>query len=35
MLLLDKGIADGEFDFMAKPLLFDELLQKVREILDR
>ena len=34
-ILLDKGIESGEFDFMAKPLLFDELLQKIREMLDR
>jgi PAS domain S-box-containing protein len=34
-IVLDKGIESGEFDFMAKPLLLDELLQKVREMLDR
>jgi PAS domain S-box-containing protein len=34
-ILLDKGIESGEFDFMAKPLLFDDLLQKIREMLDR
>ena len=34
-IVLDKGIESGEFDFMAKPLLFDELLQKIREMLDR
>jgi two-component system, cell cycle sensor histidine kinase and response regulator CckA len=33
-VVLDKGIESGEFDFMAKPLLFDELLRKVREMLD-
>jgi two-component system, cell cycle sensor histidine kinase and response regulator CckA len=34
-IVFDKGIESGEFDFMAKPLLFDELLQKIREMLDR
>jgi two-component system cell cycle sensor histidine kinase/response regulator CckA len=34
-IVLDKGIETGELDFMAKPLLFDELLQKIREMLDR
>jgi PAS domain S-box-containing protein len=34
-VVLDKGIEDKEFDFVAKPLLLDRLLQKVREILDR
>ncbi|NLW36711.1 MAG: PAS domain S-box protein [Syntrophorhabdus aromaticivorans] len=34
-IVLNKGIEDGEFDFIAKPLLFNEFLQKVREVLDR
>jgi len=34
-IVLDKGIEDREFDFIAKPLSFDKLLQKVREVLDR
>lgn len=34
-IILDKGIEDREYDFLAKPLTIDTLLQKVREILDR
>lgn len=34
-IVLNKGIEDKEFDFIAKPLLLDELLQKIREVLDR
>ncbi|MDD3847422.1 MAG: PAS domain S-box protein [Syntrophorhabdaceae bacterium] len=34
-VVLDKGIKDKEFDFIAKPLSLGKLLQKVREILDR
>jgi len=34
-IVLDKGIADKEFDFIAKPLSLTGLLQKVREVLDR
>jgi CheY-like chemotaxis protein len=34
-IVLDKGIEDGQFDFIAKPLLFASFLEKVREILDR
>ncbi|OPX98529.1 MAG: Blue-light-activated protein [Syntrophorhabdus sp. PtaB.Bin006] len=34
-IVLDKGIEDGKFDFIAKPLSPTTLLQKVREILDR
>lgn len=34
-IVLDKGIEQREFDFIAKPLLFDELLNKIREMLDR
>ncbi len=34
-IFLDKGIEDGEFNFIAKPLLLDDLLWKVREVLDR
>jgi PAS domain S-box-containing protein len=33
-VVLDKGIKDGEFDFIAKPLLLDRFLRKVRGILD-
>jgi len=33
--VLDKGIADKEFDFIAKPLSLTRLLQKIREVLDR
>lgn len=34
-VVLNKGIEDKEFDFIAKPLLLNELLQKIREVLDR
>ncbi len=34
-VVLDKGIHAGEIDFISKPLEPNELLQKVREILDR
>ncbi len=34
-VILDKGIEDKKFDFLSKPLLPLELLQKVREVLDR
>jgi len=34
-IVLDKGIGDKEFDFIAKPLSPLTLLQKVREVLDR
>ncbi|MCX5805834.1 MAG: PAS domain S-box protein [Proteobacteria bacterium] len=34
-VVLDKGIEDKEFDFIAKPLSLNEFLQKVREVLDR
>lgn len=34
-IVLDKGIEDQEFDFVAKPLQFEEFLQKIREVLDR
>jgi len=34
-IVLTKGIEDGEFDFIAKPLLLNELLRKVREVLDK
>jgi len=33
-IVLDKGIEDKEFDFIAKPLLLDELLGRVRQMLD-
>ena len=34
-VILDKGIEDGEFDFIAKPVKVAELLGKIRQILDR
>jgi CheY-like chemotaxis protein len=34
-VVLDKGIRDDMFDFIKKPLLPDELLLKVRTVLDR
>jgi hypothetical protein len=34
-IILDKGIEEKEFDFIAKPLSPDELLQKVGDILER
>ena len=34
-VILDKGIEDKKFDFIAKPLSPKELLEKVREVLDR
>ncbi len=34
-IVLDKGIEDKEFDFIAKPLSLEKFLQKVREMLDR
>jgi len=34
-IILDKGIEDKKFDFIAKPLSPKELLEKVREVLDR
>jgi PAS domain S-box-containing protein len=34
-VVLDKGIKDREFDFIAKPLILYRFLQKIREILDR
>ncbi len=34
-IVLDKGIRDDIVDFIKKPLLPDELLLKVREVLDR
>ena len=34
-VVLNKGIEDKEFDFIAKPLSLNALLQKVREVLDR
>ena len=34
-IVLDKGIEDKEFDFIAKPLSLNSLLQKVREVLDK
>ena len=34
-VILDKGIEDNKFDFISKPLSPKELLEKVREVLDR
>jgi PAS domain S-box-containing protein len=34
-IVLEKGIAGKEFDFLPKPLSPNELLEKIREILDR
>jgi PAS domain S-box-containing protein len=34
-IILEKGIEEGKYDFMAKPLTLNKLMQKVREILDR
>jgi PAS domain S-box-containing protein len=34
-VVLDKGIEEKEFDFIAKPLSLNKLFQKVREVLDR
>ncbi len=34
-IILDKGIQDGEFDFIKKPIGPNEMLEKVREVLDR
>ncbi len=34
-VILHKGIEESNLNFLAKPLLFDQLLQKIREILDR
>ena len=34
-VILAKGIEDKVFDFIAKPLSLQALLQKIREILDR
>lgn len=34
-VVLDKGVRDEEVDFLSKPLVPNELLRKVREMLDR
>lgn len=34
-IVLEKGVQSGSVNFISKPLLLDELLLKVREILDR
>ncbi len=34
-IILDKGIEHGRYDFLAKPLQRNKLLEKVREVLDR
>jgi two-component system, cell cycle sensor histidine kinase and response regulator CckA len=33
-VVIDKGIKEGESDFISKPLTAEELLRKVRSILD-
>ncbi len=33
-IVLDKGIEEKEFNFIAKPLVLDKFLEKVREVLD-
>ncbi len=34
-IVLDKGVEEGKVDFIAKPVSPDELLAKVREVMDR
>jgi CheY-like chemotaxis protein len=34
-VVLDKGIVDKEFDFISKPISLNDLLRKVREVLDK
>ena len=34
-VILDKGIEERQFDFLSKPIMPNEFLRKVREILDR
>jgi len=34
-VVLDRGVQDGTFDYIPKPLSASDLLQKIREILDR
>ncbi len=34
-IILHKGIKESNFNFLAKPILFDKLLRKVRQILDK
>lgn len=34
-VVLDKGVQNGRFDYIPKPLSASDLLQKIREILDR
>ncbi len=34
-VMKEKGIFEGDFDFITKPFVKDELLRKVREVLDR
>ena len=34
-IVLEKGIEGKSFDFITKPLSFDKLFQKIREVLDR
>ena len=34
-VILDKGLADGTIDFLAKPVSPEGLLTKVRQVLDR
>ncbi|HEX2967396.1 MAG TPA: ATP-binding protein, partial [Syntrophorhabdaceae bacterium] len=34
-VVLDKGVEEGRFEFISKPILPDELLRKVRDVLDK
>jgi len=34
-VVLDRGVEEGRFDFISKPLSPHDLLKKIREILDR
>ncbi|MBP7527832.1 MAG: hypothetical protein KA801_07900 [Syntrophorhabdaceae bacterium] len=34
-VVLDRGIEDGKFSFIAKPLSLNNLINKIREVLDR
>lgn len=34
-IILDKGVEEGQVDFIAKPIVPDDLLAKLREVLDR
>jgi hypothetical protein len=34
-VILNKGIEEKQLDFLAKPIIPEDLLRKVREVLDR